>query len=111
MKKRADQMSRRKRNRKYERNSHGHDHIILMNLQEKPKDLDSLKADMQTVAHRFFIPVEHAVEWLAFIAIIVSALICGLLWAVQRYVGRKSGAMALITQSIDSRNHVIVEGV
>jgi len=249
----------KKRDRKYKRNGHGHDHIILMNLHEKPKDLVTLKRDMQTVARRFgffmrrniaeseadffkpslerlvdrgwvdvnsdgkyylteagrqeaetairegqqamermrklldpgttakitvvihfvlaalklpagflsgsaglindaldtlldgvaslivyagirlkiervansilillmlltggftlyesvrrfFVPVTHAIDWLAFIAIIVSALICGILWALQRYVGLKSGAMALITQSIDSRNHVIVAG-
>jgi hypothetical protein len=31
-----------------------------------------------------------------------------MLWAYQRYVGLRSGSMALITQSVDSRNHVIV---
>jgi hypothetical protein len=31
-----------------------------------------------------------------------------MLWAYQRYVGLRSGIMALITQSVDSRNHVIV---
>ena len=30
------------------------------------------------------------------------------LWVYQRYVGLRSGHLALITQSVDSHNHVIV---
>ena len=57
---------------------------------------------------RFFVPFELTVDWLAFLAAILSAPVCLMLWAYQRYVGLHSGVMALITQSIDSRNHVIV---
>lgn len=57
---------------------------------------------------RFFVPFETDVDWFAFLAAILSALVCLALWAYQRYVGLRSGIMALITQSVDSRNHVIV---
>ena len=57
---------------------------------------------------RFFIPFEPEVDWFAFLATSLSALVCLLLWAYQRYVGLRSGSVALITQSVDSRNHVIV---
>jgi Co/Zn/Cd efflux system component len=43
-----------------------------------------------------------------FLAAILSALVCVVLYAYQRYVGLRSGSLALITQSVDSRNHVIV---
>ena len=57
---------------------------------------------------RFFVPFEPDADWFAFAATIVSALVCGALWAYQRFVGLRSGSLALITQSVDSRNHVIV---
>ena len=57
---------------------------------------------------RFFVPVEPKVDWFAFLAVILSAFVCLALWAYQRYVGLRSGIMTLITQSVDSRNHVIV---
>ncbi|MGA9351240.1 MAG: cation transporter [Anaerolineae bacterium] len=57
---------------------------------------------------RFFVPSEPDVDWFTFLAAILSALVCLLLWAYQRYVGLSSGSLALITQSVDSRNHVIV---
>jgi Co/Zn/Cd efflux system component len=59
---------------------------------------------------RLFVPFEPEVDWFTFLAAIVSALVCALLWAYQRYVGLRSGSIALITQSVDSRNHVIVGG-
>jgi Co/Zn/Cd efflux system component len=59
-------------------------------------------------AQRFFIPFEPAVDWFAFLAAALSALVCLVLWGYQRYVGLRSGSVALITQSVDSRNHVIV---
>lgn len=58
--------------------------------------------------HRFFTPFEPEVDWFAFMAAGLSALICLALWGYQRYVGLRSGSVALITQSVDSRNHVIV---
>jgi hypothetical protein len=57
---------------------------------------------------RFFVHFEPEVDWFAFLAAILSALVCLALWVYQRYVGLRSGIMALITQSVDSRNHVIV---
>ncbi|MBN1613565.1 MAG: cation transporter [Deltaproteobacteria bacterium] len=57
---------------------------------------------------RFFIPVQPEVDWFAFLAALLSALVCLALWGYQRYVGLRRGSMALITQSVDSRNHVIV---
>jgi cation diffusion facilitator family transporter len=57
---------------------------------------------------RFFTPVKSEVDWFAFLAAILSGLVCLALWAYQRYVGLRSGSLALITQSVDSRNHVIV---
>ena len=57
---------------------------------------------------RFFVPFEPQVDWFTFFAAILSALVCWLLYVYQRFVGVRSGSLALITQSIDSRNHVIV---
>ena len=57
---------------------------------------------------RFFVHSELQVDWYTFLAAILSAFICLVLWAYQRYVGLRSGSIALITQSVDSRNHIIV---
>ena len=57
---------------------------------------------------RFFTPFEPQVDWFAFLAAAISALVCLALWSYQRYVGLRSGSVALITRSVDSRNHVIV---
>jgi cation diffusion facilitator family transporter len=57
---------------------------------------------------RFFTPFEPEVNWATFLAAVLSALVCLALWGYQRYVGLRSGSVALITQSVDSRNHVIV---
>jgi len=51
-------------------------------------------------------PVEA--DWFAFIAVTISALVCAVLWFIQRFIGLRRQSMALITQSVDSRNHVIV---
>lgn len=59
---------------------------------------------------RFLVPETPETSWFTFISAALSALFCLGLGAYQRYVGLKSGNMALITQSIDSRNHVIVAG-
>lgn len=53
-------------------------------------------------------PVEA--DWFAFAAVLVSAAVCGALWFAQRFIGLRRQSMALITQSVDSRNHVIVAG-
>jgi hypothetical protein len=57
---------------------------------------------------RFFVESNFEASWFTFVAAILSACICLALWAYQRYVGLQGGSMALITQSVDSRNHVIV---
>jgi len=57
---------------------------------------------------RFFVPFEPEVDWFTFLAAILSALVCQALYLYQRFVGVRSGSLALITQSVDSRNHVIV---
>jgi cation diffusion facilitator family transporter len=57
---------------------------------------------------RFFTPFKPEVDWFAFLAAALSGLVCLVLWAYQRYIGLRSGSVALITQSVDSRNHVIV---
>jgi hypothetical protein len=49
-------------------------------------------------------------EAFTFAATLVSAGVCALLWFVQRFIGLRRGSLALITQSVDSRNHVIVAG-
>ena len=57
---------------------------------------------------RFFIPAQPQVDWFTFLCAILSALLCAALGIYQRYVGLRSGNLVFITQSIDSRNHVIV---
>jgi Co/Zn/Cd efflux system component len=57
---------------------------------------------------RFFVPVTPEVDWFTFLAVILSAVVCLVLGAYQRYVGLHSGIIALITQSVDSRDHIIV---
>lgn len=55
---------------------------------------------------RIFTPTLVVVDAYTFTAAIVSAMICMLLWIYQRYTGIKTNTPTLITQSIDSRNHV-----
>jgi protein-S-isoprenylcysteine O-methyltransferase Ste14 len=57
---------------------------------------------------RFFVFSDEAVSGFAFLAVILSAAFCLALWIYQRYVGLHSGLMVLITQSVDSRNHIVV---
>jgi len=57
---------------------------------------------------RFFVPFEPEVDAFTFAATVVSAVVCWGLYLYQRFVGMRSGSVALITQSVDSRNHVIV---
>ena len=56
----------------------------------------------------FFRPASLTVDWLAVAAALVSAILCAGLWAYQRVIGLRAASPALITQSVDSRNHVIV---
>jgi hypothetical protein len=61
-------------------------------------------------ARRFFVPVEPEADVFAFLAAALSALACAALYAYQRFAGLRSGNLTLITQSVDSRNHIIVAG-
>jgi hypothetical protein len=63
---------------------------------------------MYQSAHRFLEPYSPDVDWFTFTATILSAVICALLYFYQGFVGSRTGSISLITQSIDSRNHVIV---
>jgi Co/Zn/Cd efflux system component len=56
---------------------------------------------------RLFVPVEPEADWFTFVAALLSALVCLALGLYQRFVGIRSGSLALVTQSVDSRNHVI----
>ena len=57
---------------------------------------------------RFFRPYTPQVDLFTFGATIISAIFCGVLYLYQGYVGSKTGSISLITQSVDSRNHVII---
>jgi len=57
---------------------------------------------------RCFVPSVPKVDWFPFAAAILSALAGLFLWTYQRYVGIHNGLMAFITESVDSRNHIIV---
>lgn len=57
-------------------------------------------------AARIFNPTVPQVDTFTFTAAIVSALLCAVLWMYQRYTGKKTKTSAIITQSVDSRNHV-----
>jgi hypothetical protein len=56
---------------------------------------------------RIFDPVLPEVDSFTFVATVISALLCAILYLYQRYTGVKTKTPALITQSVDSRNHVI----
>jgi Co/Zn/Cd efflux system component len=53
-------------------------------------------------------PHAPEVDLFTFLAALLSALACAGLFFYQRSVGLKHGNLGLITQSVDSRNHVIV---
>lgn len=57
---------------------------------------------------RLFVPSPLTVDWLAVAATCVSGGVCALLWLYQRFTGLKRRCFPLITQSVDSRNHVLV---
>ena len=57
---------------------------------------------------RILTPRGPDVDAIAIAAVVGSGLVCAVLGAYQRYVGLKSGSLALIIQSVDSRNHVLV---
>ena len=57
---------------------------------------------------RFFVPYTPEVDVFTLIAALVSAGVCGFLWLYQRFAGLRNNSFTLVTQSVDSRNHVIV---
>lgn len=59
---------------------------------------------------RLLVPVQPVLDWFTFAATVISAAVCGGLYFYQRFVGVRKGSLSLITQSVDSRNHVIVAG-
>ncbi len=60
------------------------------------------------VVARIIRPTATNSDPFAFAAMLVSALVCALLWAYAKFAGLRCGSMALITQSVGSRNHVLV---
>jgi len=63
---------------------------------------------LDEAVHRFFVPYAPRVECFPFFAAIFSAVAGFILWQHQRFIGRRSGSLAFIAESVDSRNHVIV---
>lgn len=59
---------------------------------------------------RFFAPVENSIDLLTLTAVVFSGLISLILMLYQRFIGIKKNNFSLITQSVDSRNHLIVAG-
>lgn len=57
---------------------------------------------------RFFVPYTPEADVFTFAAAIISAVVCLLLWGYQRFAGLRNNSFTLVTQSVDSRNHVIV---
>jgi hypothetical protein len=58
--------------------------------------------------HRFLDPFVPKVDWFPLAAALLSAVAGFGLWIYQRYVGIQSGLMTFITESVDSRNHIVV---
>ncbi len=56
---------------------------------------------------RIFQPGKLEISKFTFLAALISAVLCGLLFFYQRFVGIRTHSSPLLTQSIDSRNHVI----
>lgn len=63
---------------------------------------------MAEALQRLFNPALPQVDWFTFFSALFSAVLCAGLYFYQRFVGLRSGSLALITQSVDSRNHIIV---
>ncbi|MFC2009086.1 cation diffusion facilitator family transporter [Chloroflexota bacterium] len=50
-------------------------------------------------------------SWIAFATAAVSGLVCYGMSVYQHFVGKRLGSLSLLSQSVDSRNHVIQAGV
>lgn len=92
--------------------------LVLIGIRKKKERLSNLILVMLMLAtgaitsvealQRLFNPVPPQVDWFAFFSALLSAVLCAGLYFYQRFVGLRSGSIALITQSVDSRNHIIV---
>jgi Co/Zn/Cd efflux system component len=60
------------------------------------------------VVHRFLQPLQPRADVLSLGATLASGVVCLVLGQYQQYVGARTGTLSLISQSVDSRNHVIV---
>ncbi len=60
------------------------------------------------VIGRFLQPFQPRADLLSLGAALASGVVCLVLGQYQQYVGARSGSLSLISQSVDSRNHVIV---
>jgi hypothetical protein len=60
------------------------------------------------VVHRLLQPFQPRADVLSFGAAVASGVVCLLLGQYQQYVGVRSGSLSLVSQSVDSRNHVVV---
>jgi Co/Zn/Cd efflux system component len=60
------------------------------------------------VIRRFLQPFQPRADLLSLGAALASGVVCLVLGQYQQYVGVRSGTLSLISQSVDSRNHVIV---
>jgi len=58
--------------------------------------------------NRLINPIPPQVDWFPIFSALMSAALCTGLYFYQRFVGLRSGSLSLITQSVDSRNHIIV---
>jgi hypothetical protein len=63
---------------------------------------------LNETVRRLLTPYSPEVDLFTFEATILSAVVCGLLYFYQSFIGAQSGSIALITQYVDSRNHVVV---
>jgi len=53
-------------------------------------------------------PYPTSSDPIAYIAVVISALVCVGLWVYQKLSGVRNSSMTLLAQSVDSRNHVLV---
>jgi len=65
---------------------------------------------MVSAIKRLFNPIQPQVDWFTFFSALASAALCTGLYLYQRFIGLRSNSLALIAQSVDSRNHIIVAG-
>ena len=92
--------------------------LVLIGIRFKKERLSNLTLVVLMLAtgaitlvealQRLFNPVSPQVDWFTFSSALLSAVLCTGLYFYQRFVGLRSGSLALVTQSVDSRNHIII---